>query len=249
MRINPPKLGSLDPFVSQSIGPLFAGMKEYFQSPGGKHSMGRLESLVYAKLWKIERQTRNLVAGGPALTFCITMRKLRVDFDMKSFDELTGIIAARHGDSEGVARLKLNDRVIVHNDAKRPEINGHKGKVIGPKGAAPDGRVVVLLDDEIDPITIKFSNLRLESGEILLQEAAKTAFEAQPFMPPMQGSFVRVFDGDEYELPANTFTFELSRAEAGMPLLSVLWRSSHGDFPICSCPRSIRVLEPRPSDD
>lgn len=93
VRVNPPDLGSLDPFVSASIPGLRSGMIEYFASDAGKRTMGKLIHLVHAKLWHVRLQT-NLVAGA-AVQMHIKMREHRLDFSAMSPPALRKIIEDR----------------------------------------------------------------------------------------------------------------------------------------------------------
>lgn len=94
VRVNPPELGSLDAFGSESIPKLREGMDEYFVSDLGKQQMGKLIHLTYAKLWEV-KQTQSLVVGGPAVEFSIVMQDHRCDFHSMEIAKLKDIICQR----------------------------------------------------------------------------------------------------------------------------------------------------------
>ena len=104
VRVNPPGLGSLDPFVSSSIPELRTGVAEYFDSHAGKDTMRRLIHLVHAKLWHIKLLT-NLVAG-TATTMQIKMREHRLDFSTMSEPVLRKIIEDRR---DRVSSIELKE--------------------------------------------------------------------------------------------------------------------------------------------
>lgn len=93
VRVNPPKLGSLDAFRSESIPKLREGMDEYFASNLGKQQMGFLVHMTYAKLWEV-KQALSLVAGEP-VKFSIVMQDHRCDFHHLEIVKLKEIICKR----------------------------------------------------------------------------------------------------------------------------------------------------------
>ncbi|EOD23428.1 hypothetical protein EMIHUDRAFT_239708 [Emiliania huxleyi CCMP1516] len=107
VRVNPPGLGSLDPFVSSSIPELREGTTEYLKSHAGKLTIGRLIHLVHAKLWRIKQLT-NLVAG-TASPMQIEMREHRLDFSTMSEPVLRKIIEDRRDCVSSVELKELRD--------------------------------------------------------------------------------------------------------------------------------------------
>ena len=98
VRVNPPRLGSLDAFTSESIPKLQKGMDDYFASAGGEQTMGELVDMVHAKLWQVHNLP-NLVAGYAEKELLIEMRDTRLDLTRKSIDELREIIKKREVES------------------------------------------------------------------------------------------------------------------------------------------------------
>ena len=94
VRVNPPKLGSLDAFRSESIPKLRKGMGEYFASDLGKQQMGTLVHMTYAKLWAV-KQAQSLVAGEPGVKFSIVMQDHRCDFHSMEIAKLKDTICKR----------------------------------------------------------------------------------------------------------------------------------------------------------
>ena len=95
VRVNPPDLGSLDAFGSDSIPKLLDGMEEYFASDLGKEQVGKLIHMTYAKLWEVN-QAEGLVAGGSEVKFSIVMQDPRCDFGSMKKEELKNIIVKRN---------------------------------------------------------------------------------------------------------------------------------------------------------
>ncbi|CAK9013061.1 unnamed protein product [Durusdinium trenchii] len=104
VRVNPPGLGSLDAFASDSIPKLRQGMEEYFASNLGKEQMGKLIHMTYAKLYEV-KQREGLVAGGDQVSFHIQMQDPRCDFGAMQEEELRDIIVKRH---QGLGEHLLN---------------------------------------------------------------------------------------------------------------------------------------------
>uniref|UniRef100_A0A7S4W7R8 RING-type domain-containing protein n=1 Tax=Alexandrium monilatum TaxID=311494 RepID=A0A7S4W7R8_9DINO len=88
------------------------------------------------------------------------------------------------------------------------------------------------------------SAAELESMEMAaLADLAQKSLNRQPVSPPMPGSFAFIFDGEDRAIEEGSMAFKLARAEEGMPLLSVVWRTEQlGDFPISGFPRLVRVV-------
>ena len=141
VRVNPPDLGSLDPFESASIQPLREGMEAYFESASGSRTMGQLFHLVYAKLWQV-KQTINLVAGDPAVELRIGLRDPRCNFCAMHPRELRHIIEVRRA----VAGLEGVDLNELQGDALRDRALAafHAQPFVPPM----EGRFVVCFDGE-----------------------------------------------------------------------------------------------------
>ena len=94
VRVNPPRLGSLDAFSGHSVPKLTEGMEDYFDSEVGKEQMGKLIHMTYAKLWEV-KQEAGLTAGGPGVNFRIEMQDPRCDFNGMENWQLADIIRKR----------------------------------------------------------------------------------------------------------------------------------------------------------
>jgi len=134
VRVNPPDLGSLDPFVSASIAPIREGMAEYFLSSIGKRAMGELVHMTYAKLWCVHHDMV-IQAGSTGQPFRIAMRDVRCDFAEMSPEELVRLIEAREPGVHVVDIHALTQAGLqkLHERAKRvfektpvvPTLSGH----------------------------------------------------------------------------------------------------------------------------
>eukprot|EP00438_Fugacium_kawagutii_P021330 Skav215881 [mRNA] locus=scaffold956:13963:15207:- [translate_table: standard] len=95
VRVNPPRLGSLDAFSSDSIPKLQKGMQDYFNSDLGKQQIGKLIHMTYAKLWEVKQDASRLTPEGPGVNFRIEMQDSRCDFNGMQEQELRNIILKR----------------------------------------------------------------------------------------------------------------------------------------------------------
>lgn len=249
LRINPPELGSLDPFSSASIPKIRAGMTGYFASATGKRAMDKLFNLTYAKLWQV-KQDMAIVSGQRSNPIHIILRDLRCDFGEVEKKQLRQIIVDR-GKAipwigltlESVTALRSGSTVRLCCFQTEAALNGQSGVVDAFVAASGCARVTLSGGGQRD---VLIDNLEVEEDEAeRLRELAKQAVEQQPVVPPMVGRFVYTFDGVDYVLGEGEREFTLIGGEPGYPFLNVVWRSDEsGDIPISGFPHSVSVLPP-----
>jgi len=95
VRINPPGLGSLDAFLSQSLKPIREQMAAYLASDDGRRQVDSLVHVTFAKLWQVRPLA--LLAGDRPMQVHIELRDVRCDFQQLPEDTLRSILSARGG--------------------------------------------------------------------------------------------------------------------------------------------------------
>ena len=78
VRMNPPDLGSLNGFTSESIPDIEKGTAEYLESEEGSNVLDKLLHVTFAKLWKVDMRS-NLIVDEPK-TFEIKLRDISREY-------------------------------------------------------------------------------------------------------------------------------------------------------------------------